>query len=57
MRRVVNGTDKAEQIARYAYEFERALLAQKPEVIVTVVVPPPPSFLDKLKSIFNTFKV
>jgi hypothetical protein len=54
---VVNGTDKAEQIARYAYEFERALLAQKPEVIVTVVVPPPPSFLDKLKSIFNTFKV
>ena len=65
MRRVVNGTDKPEQIARYAYEFERALLVQKPEVIVTVapttpIVPPttlPPSFLDKLKSIFNTFKV
>jgi hypothetical protein len=63
MRRVVNGTDKAEQIARYAYEFERALLTQEPKVIVTVVmptapiVPPPPSFLDKLKSIFNTFKV
>jgi hypothetical protein len=63
MRRVVNGTDRASQIATYAYEFERALLAQKPEVIVTVVmptapiVPPPPSFLDKLKNIFNVFKV
>ena len=60
MRRVVNGTDKASQIAAYAYAFERALLAQEPKVIVTVAPPPtvlPPSFLDKLKSIFNVFKV
>lgn len=60
MRRVVNGTDKASQIAAYAYKFERALLAQEPKVIVTVAPPPtvlPPSFLDKLKSIFNVFKV
>ena len=57
MRRVVNGTDKASQIAMYAYAFERALLAQEPKVIPAVVAQLPPSFLDKLKSIFNVFKV
>lgn len=47
MRRVVNGTDKADTIAGYAITFERGLLAAAREAIQPVppppvVLPPPP---------------
>lgn len=48
MRRVVNGTDKADMIAKYAEAFEKALLAipaeapQKPQPAPPVVTPTPP---------------
>jgi hypothetical protein len=54
MRRVVNGTDKAEQIAEYARTFERALTEQEFNADFSVVPQSANSFLDKLKSIFST---
>ncbi|WP_287716586.1 hypothetical protein [Microcystis sp. M31BS1] len=57
MRRVVNGTDKAEQIAGYARTFERALTEQESDKDFSVVTQSANSFLDKLKSIFSTRRV
>lgn len=54
MRRVVNGTDKAEQIAGYARTFEKALTEQEFNADFSVVTQSANSFLDKLKSIFST---
>jgi putative chitinase len=42
MRRVVNGTDKADLIAGYAEKFERALKASATEAPRPTPVPPPP---------------
>lgn len=47
MRRIVNGTDKAKEIAAYAVKFEKALVAQgkaqeAPPVVAAPTVPPTP---------------
>lgn len=41
MRRVVNGVDKAKDIAGYARTFEAALLASAPTIVTTVTQPKP----------------
>ena len=43
MRRVVNGTDKADMIADYAVKFERALTAEAAQPKPAAPPPPPPA--------------
>lgn len=52
-RRVVNGTDRADQIAKYAYSFVDALQAAAEPVVkpVPVPVPPPEPFDERLAAL------
>jgi hypothetical protein len=49
-RRVVNGLDKAEEIAQIARRIEQFTQAAEPEQPAVVTAPPPTKFLSKLKT-------
>lgn len=49
-RRVVNGLDKAEEIAQIARRIEQFTQAAEPEPPAVVTAPPPTKFLSKLKA-------